>query len=268
MVATTGPRRWTGPTRPTGPTGPAGLIGPDRTRTDGTDGTDGTNRAAAAAPVAAAAPALHREAVARQHEAFGGFKWGAAFFGWLAANGFAVVLIALAAAAGAGLSLTTSTTADEATTGNEDTVGLVGGIVLLVVLFLAYFAGGYVAARMSRFDGGRQGVAVWLVGLFVTIVLAVAGVLFGAKYNVLSDFDLPRLPVDEGDATTGGVVALVLLLLVTLLGAVLGGKAGDRYHRKIDRAGFGAGSDRDREDGVDLDADRSRRTDQQVASRR
>jgi len=27
---------------------------------------------------------------------------------------------------------------------------------------------------------------------------------------------------------------------VTLLGAVLGGKLGDRYHRRVDRAGFDA----------------------------
>jgi uncharacterized membrane protein YfcA len=30
----------------------------------------------------------------------------------------------------------------------------------------------------------------------------------------------------------------VAILLVTLLGAVLGGKLGERFHRKVDRAGF------------------------------
>ena len=30
------------------------------------------------------------------------------------------------------------------------------------------------------------------------------------------------------------------ILLVTLAGAVLGGKLGDRYHRRVDRAGFDA----------------------------
>jgi uncharacterized membrane protein YfcA len=32
----------------------------------------------------------------------------------------------------------------------------------------------------------------------------------------------------------------VAILLVTLLGAVIGGKVGERYHRKVDRAGFDA----------------------------
>jgi len=44
------------------------------------------------------------------------------------------------------------------------------------------------SGRMSRFDGARQGVGVWVMGF-----------------------------------------------VVTLVAAVLGGKAGERYHRKVDR---------------------------------
>ena len=61
---------------------------------------------------------------------------------------------------------------------------------------------------MSRFNGPRQGLGVWLIGLIVTVVLAVAGVLLGAEYNVLSQLNLPRIPVDEGTLTTGGLIAL------------------------------------------------------------
>ena len=103
------------------------------------------------------------------------------------------------------------------------------------MLLVAYFAGGYVAGRMSRFDGPRQGAGVWVIGLLVTVLLAVAGVLLGGKYNVLSQLNLPRIPIDEGTLTTGGVIALVAVVLGTLLAAVLGGKAGTRYHRKIDK---------------------------------
>jgi len=81
---------------------------------------------------------------------------------------------------------------------------------------------------------------VWLVGLIVVIVLAAAGALLGAQYNVLQSLNLPRIPVDEGTATTAGIITLVAILLVTLLGAVLGGKLGDRYHRRVDRVGYDA----------------------------
>jgi hypothetical protein len=109
-----------------------------------------------------------------------------------------------------------------------------------VILFLAYLAGGYVAGRMARFDGTRQGVAVWVIGLLVVLALAALGLVFGAQFNVLQQLNLPRIPIDEGTATTGGLIALAAVLLVTLLGAVLGGKLGDHYHRKVDRAGFAA----------------------------
>jgi hypothetical protein len=180
-------------------------------------------------------PAL--DAVSAQRARYGGVNWGAAFFGWLSANGLAVLLVALLSAAGVALGIAQGVdTADEAVA-QADTLGLGGGIAVLVVLFLAYYAGGYVAGRMSRFDGARQGLAVWLIGLVVVALLAAAGAILGAQYNVLQELNLPRIPVDEGTATTAGIVTLVAIVLVTLLGAVLGGKVGERYHRKVDRAG-------------------------------
>src|SRR5215218_2862515 len=181
----------------------------------------------------------YHEVHARQREEYGGINWGSAFFGWLVAIGVAALLTAILSAAGTAIGLTQSSTsqASSQASGNAGTVGIVGGIILLAILAIAYYAGGYVAGRMSRFDGPRQGLGTWLIGLIVTVVLAVAGVILGAKYNVLSQLNLPRIPVDEGSLTTGGVIALVAIVLGTLLAAVAGGKAGTRYHRKIDKVG-------------------------------
>jgi hypothetical protein len=181
-----------------------------------------------------------REAVAAQRAVFGGIKWGAAFFGWLSANGLAVLLIALLSATGVALGLARGVDSADEAAEQVETVGIGGGIAVLVVLFLAYLAGGYVAGRMARFDGARQGMAVWLVGLLVVLVLAAAGAILGAQYNVLQQLNLPRIPIDEGTATTAGIITLVAILLVTLLGALIGGQVGERYHRKVDRAGFDA----------------------------
>jgi hypothetical protein len=172
-----------------------------------------------------------RAVLDRQREEFGGFSWGADFFGWLSAVGVATLLTALLAATGAAIGLTSAADA-------TSTVGIAGGVLLLTILMLAYYCGGYVAGRMARFNGPRQGIAVWLIGLLVTIVLAVAGVVFGAKYNVLSDLQLPRIPVGEGSLTTGGLIALAAVLIGTLLAAIAGGKAGTHFHRKVDRVGL------------------------------
>jgi hypothetical protein len=172
----------------------------------------------------------------RQREEFGGINWGSSFFGWLVAVGLAAILTAIVSAAGAAVGLTE--VSDAEAEANAETIGVVGGILLLAILWLAYYAGGYVAGRMSRFDGARQGVGVWAIGLVATLLLAVAGVIGGAEYNVFERLNLPRIPVDEGDMTTGALITLGLVVLGTLIAAIAGGKVGQRYHRKVDRAGY------------------------------
>jgi len=186
---------------------------------------------------AAAEPRDHMRTVrARQREEFGGVNWGAAFFGWLVAVGLGALLVGLLAAAGAAVGLTDVSAND--TVGDSSEIGIGGAIGLLAALAIAYFCGGYVAGRMSRFDGARQGIGAWVIGLMVTIVLAVAGALLGAEYNVLERLDLPALPVGDSELATGGALALVAVIVGSLLAAIAGGKAGERYHRKVDRAGF------------------------------
>jgi MFS family permease len=172
---------------------------------------------------------------ARQREEFGGFNWGAAFFGWLVAVGITALLTALLSAAGAAIGLTQLNESDA--TSGADTISIVGAVLVIVVLALGYYAGGYVAGRMSRFDGGRQGLGVWLIGLAVTLVLAAAGALAGAEYNLLGQLNLPRIPVEEGSLAAGAAIALLVILVVTVLAAMTGGKLGERYHRKVDRVG-------------------------------
>jgi len=168
----------------------------------------------------------------RQREEFGGIAWGSAFFGWLTATGLGALLTGLLTAAGAALALTEGTGTLRA---NAETIGLGAGIALLVVLAIAYFCGGYVAGRMARFDGARQGIGVFAWAILIAAVLAIAGAIGGNEYNVLERLDLPRLPVDSGDVTTGGIIALAAGLLTMLISAILGGKVGERFHRKVDR---------------------------------
>jgi len=211
-----------------------------RTRRPTTDASGETRRTGAthADHPPATAETRYRPAPSareRQRDEFGGINWGSAFFGWIVAIGIGALLTALLSAAGAAVAISNLNGVGDASA-NADTIGIVGGIALFVIALLAYYAGGYVAGRMSRFDGARQGLAVWLWGLIVAIILAVVGAIAGNEYNVFGSLNLPRIPIDEGTVTTGGVIVLVAVVVGTVLAAMAGGKAGERYHRRVDVA--------------------------------
>lgn len=179
-----------------------------------------------------AASAIQR----RQRQAYGGsIQWEAAFFGWLVAIGLAAILIALVVGAGVAVGLTdienpAGTQAEQLT--------LAGGAVLIAILAIAYLAGGYVAGRMARFDGWRQGLGVWIVALAMTAVLGLTAWIGGGDVNPLESLDLPRIPVEEnGDLTRGGEIALGIAAVTMLVTALLGGILGERFHRAVDEAG-------------------------------
>jgi hypothetical protein len=169
---------------------------------------------------------------ARQRDRFGGIQWGSAFFGLLSAIGLAAILLGIAAAAGVALGLSEI---NDVRQGTADTIGLGGAILLLAILALSWYCGGYVAGRMARFDGLRQGVGVWVWTLVIGAVLAIAAVIGGSEYNVLQQLNLPNVAVGDQSLTTGGWLTLAAAIVVTLLFALLGGKAGDLFHRRVDR---------------------------------
>lgn len=168
---------------------------------------------------------------------YGGINWGAAFFGWLVAIAMTVLLSsiigAVASAVGTANDLSQTQAQREA-----GAIGLAAAIALVAVMLIAYFTGGYVAGRMSRFDGAKQGVATWVIGLVVTLIAVGVGVLLGSQYNILDRVNLPRIPVPTDTATWAGVITALALVLGTLVAAMLGGKVGHRYHDKVDRAAF------------------------------
>jgi hypothetical protein len=182
--------------------------------------------------------ASYREEVTeRQKERFGGMKFGSAFFGWLAATGMVVLLTALAAGIGAAISGGVEEAVDQTVSTPFGSV-IVYSIVLVVILFVAYYCGGYVAGRMARFNGAKQGLAVWLWAILIAIVAAILGLIFGN--NVLTEMNtFPRIPTSAEELTTAGIITAILGIAASLGGAILGGMAGMRFHRRVDRAGLG-----------------------------
>lgn len=210
---------------PNGDRNPGGSTAGDRGQTTRTTGSD--------------AALGHREVLAREKEEFGGMKFGAGFFGWLAATGMAVLLTALVAAVGTGLGYAGNIPANP---GGADTrsMGLAGGVILLVIILVSYFCGGYVAGRMARFDGVKQGIAVWLWAIIVAVVVAVIAFIAGSQSNLPANLNgFPAIGVNQNTLTTAGIITAVAMAVISLIGAILGGLAGMRFHRKVDRAGVG-----------------------------
>ncbi|MGH3352625.1 MAG: hypothetical protein ACRDPS_18305 [Nocardioides sp.] len=170
-------------------------------------------------------------------DTYGGFNWGACFFGWLVAVGLTVLLGAIISAVASAVGANQGWTQADLEA-NPGSLGIAAAITLAVVMFIGYFAGGYVAARMSRFDAGRQGLGVWIVGLAVTIIAAVAGALFGSSYDIMQQLDLPSVGLSTDQLGWGAVLAVVALLVVMLVGALLGAATGRRYHSRIDKATY------------------------------
>ena len=174
----------------------------------------------------------------RLRDMYGGVDWLASFLGFV----FAMVLgAALSAVAGLVLVLF-GVTAD--LSGEQIGASVITGLALLgVLIFLTFFFGGYVAGRLARFDGGRNGTMVLVWMFIVVLIITLAAAIFsgflpaGMAEGIANLVD--RIISTAGNlASTGivGIVAAAAALLLALLGGSLGGRMGSRYHTEIDRA--------------------------------
>ena len=156
----------------------------------------------------------------------GGMKFGSCFFGWLTASGTAVLLAALVTGVGAALGLSRNVDVTNPTPTQTESIGFLGGIVLLAIIFVAYLAGGYVAGRMARFNGLKQGLGVWPWAVIMAVLLELpAGLQVHASTRLLQLNSFPRLPLNEGTLTIGGIIVAVGVVAASLVGALLGGLA-------------------------------------------
>ena len=111
-------------------------------------------------------------------------------------------------------------------------------VVVAVVLGVSFWCGGYAAGRMARFDGTRQGLAVWLWALLVTVLIA-ASRPAGEEYDVLAALDgCPGCP-RSGTASRPGARRRGRRRGDLPGRGALGGRAGMRYHRMVDRSRVG-----------------------------
>jgi hypothetical protein len=165
--------------------------------------------------------------------AYRGFKFGAAFFGWLIMLSMVVLLTASLTGIGAGASYVLDYTRTDARQ-QAGTVAIAAAAVFVLMVCLAFYIGGYVGGRLARFDGARQGFGVWMISLVLIVIAVGAGAYFNNQYDLVSRVDRPNVPLTNDTLITGGLITAAAVLMLPLLAALLGGKTGQRYHDKID----------------------------------
>lgn len=175
----------------------------------------------------------------RLRDVYGGVDWMASFIGCLFALLCAGALLLLLSGIVLGpLGFTLDLRGQQI-----DTAVIIGLVIVGFTLLVSYFIGGYVAGRLVRFDGGRNGVATvgWsalliiIFGFFGAVLLGsfLPDSIFGVVQGFLQNTVIP---------TAGGLFELGLVglgiavgaLLLMLLGSFLGGRLGNRYHTRID----------------------------------
>lgn len=166
---------------------------------------------------------------------FGGIDTPAAIVGALTAIGVITFLLALLAAGSASIALQMDLIDAEGTLSDLDAAGFAAA---LAVVFVGFLVGGWAAGRMARYDGGKNGLAAAFWMLVFIVGFAAAGALIAEEYNALAATDLPdwMSQIAADDATTVGIVAAALAVVVMFLGGWIGGRLGETYHHRVDAA--------------------------------
>ena len=108
------------------------------------------------------------------------------------------------------------------------------GIGIVVAQFLAYLWGGYTAGRMARGSGPINGLLVPIVALiFVAALGAILAAVPGASADAAAA-EAQSLPLPLGSLADIGTGVGIGLLVAMLLGGVLGGSLGQRWHTKLE----------------------------------
>jgi hypothetical protein len=162
--------------------------------------------------------------------------------GVLVAYGAFVVLAALVGAAATAIGLT-----NDLSRNDWARLGTGSAIAAAVVLLLAYVFGGYVAGRMARRAGLLNGLAVFL--LAIVLIAAVSAIITSQADADTIGTNLRSLgiPTSGSEWSDIGTLAGIASLAAMLIGALVGGVLGERWHSKLTRRAISGNYSLDRD---------------------
>lgn len=177
-----------------------------------------------------------------QEAGFGKISFVSALAGVMVAYGAMVVLLSAAAAIAEAAGVADQLRLDNWT---WTRLGLGSAAVVVAATLIAYLFGGYVAGRMARRAGLLNGLATFLLAVFLLAALGALVALQTGTDQVATELRGAGIPasVDElgAVASTAGLGSLIAMLV----GAVLGGKLGERWHTKLTRRAAATLADRE-----------------------
>lgn len=174
-----------------------------------------------------------RRAEAAAAARYGGADFGASLSGFFAGLGALTFVGALVAAGANELDYQLNLIDLE---GTMSEASIIGAAVAIVVVFLTFLFGGWVAGRMSRFAGGKNGMGAGLWLLIFASIFALLGAFIGPEFNAFGTAGLPDWfsAIRSDVRTTPALIVAALFALAALLGGYAGGRLGDRYNEKVD----------------------------------
>lgn len=169
--------------------------------------------------------------------------------GTLASFGALALVGAAAGAIGSALGLHTS----GISTHEWRQSGIVAAAIGTVVVFIAFWFGGYTAGRMSRRAGARHGALVFLVSVLLIGVIALVAWAVRGSVHVDIAGSLRDNGVPTGRHTWAGIGlgAGIAGAVAMLVGSIVGGIRGDRWHGRLATAALEGREAAAREAGVD-----------------
>jgi hypothetical protein len=126
-------------------------------------------------------------------------------------------------------------TAEDVTDSGTVEAGIGAGAVLVAAQFLSYLWGGYTAGRMARGAGVVNGFLVPFIAIVIAVLVGAVVATLGASANLNLPYSTNRLPIDSDLVVDWGLTISIAALAAMLLGGVIGGGLGARWHSKLER---------------------------------
>ena len=160
---------------------------------------------------------------------WGGVSWRSVVAGVFVAYAVIGACIGIAAAVLNPMGFTLDNLSDD----DWQRLGLIAGLVAAGVFLGAFTFGGYTAGRMARRAGLRNGLLVVVLGVVLLLVVAVVAQLEGATSAIADRLESLGAPTDGTTWYGLGVSSAAVALGGMILGGVLGGVRGERWHQRL-----------------------------------